>query len=498
MHYYCIILAMSVLILLILINRTELFTVETGELMYDPIDVSETYTWPCTDCIKDIYLKPKFKYNLSDNRCLNNMSQDYSTLVSELTDVSNYSKMPTTNFNSCDSRYNTMYGSVSARYLFLTNTIAFTISSISIKSKGSEISYSVIVTYTPEGSYLEPSILQGAVWPNSKNMQIDFGSNIDMDTIVITHNTQTAANSFVNTTLNLCNDTGSIDFAPVVFRILITKTDLVKTIYTQNTGKILYPNTNMLIRKSFTWPCTTCLTYTGKLYRGSNYYAADGRCFKAKEYIPSSYLTNAISNFMSKSTMDTYFATCMTTRDTRSYDPIYSWDSNKISGMFNISSAVLTVNSDVTVWNDVLSSTTIKTRDTIYKARLEEEIRNGIAYKYVRTQRMVYGYIEVISSIFTAKNTVFIVFRQNTGDYTPNMGNILMSNSDNSISVIHGSDGKMVVTVPFSSVTTADYSPTDLTTRVWGFRFSSNNITILTPLLVQMGLVMHFLVILDY
>lgn len=315
-------LLLVLLVLLILFNKScviDSYTINAADIATNVnMSSSETYTWPCDGCTTTTMLKPRFKYNISDNRCLSNKLKDYTTPITTLTNIINYKIEPDPNiFESCSATSNTMYSIANGRYLTMNNSVYFTIGSLKVYYNSIEISPTNFITYTDEGNYLEPGLL-GGIWPSSKFMQIDFGSNINIDTLVITHNSQADANAFVNTILTIAVDTGSFDNASVIFLQAIKNNSLTKVIHTQYSVKTSF---NIIIKKAYAWPCTTCLTYTGKLRRTNEYTVTDGRCFKAKNYIMPSFLTSAINNTISSYDLNNSFMSCAAT-ETRFKNPI--------------------------------------------------------------------------------------------------------------------------------------------------------------------------------
>lgn len=343
----CLLIVLLLIILLVLINKESFDILASEQITSKKIDLQETYQWPCNGCATSTSLKPKFKYNLTDNRCLATNVNDYTTLTGKLVDIYNYKIEPNIYFQSCSATSNTMYSSVVGRYIILrNNTRAFTIGSLYLQNKSASTVTSAFVSYTASSIYVEPVINKtGVVWPTTNYIQIDFGVNtVEIGSIIITHNNKTDATNFTLTDVIVAKDYGpDPENALIVFSTNVTDTSLTKTVYTQDSAKILSPNTYIPVFKQFTWPCTNCLTYTNTLFKNFKYSVADGRCYKPKDYISSSYLTNAINNTLVGADLDLRFASCLTTSDTR-MAPDYIYD------VSSVLSAGTKVNGPVTKW----------------------------------------------------------------------------------------------------------------------------------------------------
>jgi len=117
-------LSIITLLILFCICSKESFTIfpdASNSTILKPI--SEVYSYPVCitgGCItSSSKLKPQFDYNISNNRCIHNNSQDYNISKSDLDNWISYTVGPNVNFTSCQPNTNTVYPYVNGRYIRL-------------------------------------------------------------------------------------------------------------------------------------------------------------------------------------------------------------------------------------------------------------------------------------------------------------------------------------------------------------------------------------------
>lgn len=326
-----IIIVIIILVFLLYYNNmySDTFSLKPFEGATGYLNLEEEVVYQsCTGCLNaNGMLKPNFKYNISDVRCLKNITNNYIPSNS-LDGIVTYKNGPTSEYTSCLTSYNSMYSYVTGRYIRIENNSVLRISHISVHPR--ETSLPSLSSMT--GTFIYTNSLYNNLYPNTvldssnKSFQttgsgyiiIDLGSNINIGYINIKHDSVADANTLIGATLYVLTDSGNVDYGNIVFTINITTNDLNRIIYTQNftssTG--LKPVTD-----SFIWPCTGCTGYnSSNLIKNYNYYYGNMtgmtgvRCFKPRNYTNVSNLVNAING---DKTIDTYFASCSTITETR-------------------------------------------------------------------------------------------------------------------------------------------------------------------------------------
>ncbi len=96
---------------------------------------------------------------------------------------------------------------------------------------------------------------------------------------------------------------------------------------------------------------------------------------------------------------------------------LYKWDASISSSILDSSDNPVTVGNDITKWVDNKSGINI-TQGGSFPPVLGSEVRNTVTYNFVRTIRNTNGFIQPESGIMKRNRTMFLVFRQNTGDHT--------------------------------------------------------------------------------
>lgn len=295
-------------LIVVIALKKENFNIKTeNQIDGSNINVQETYNWPCNGCTTNTSLKPKFKYNLSDNRCAIVAANDYSVSINKLNDINLYKSEPTNDFTSCSTAINTLYSSSKGNYIIIQNTKPFILNSLIIQDRANNIIDSTnFIAYTKEGYYVESLINKYNVqWPSITYLSIDLMSNTEVGRLLINHGNQINADNFVGSEIFVTNNYRSVSFYKK-----ITDSSIDKIIYTQNNTKGMNgPNDNGI----YSWPnCTNCTTYNSKLRKKSSYYAAElnNKCYIPIDYVDSNYLNSSVFNTLSSSDINKYFSTC--------------------------------------------------------------------------------------------------------------------------------------------------------------------------------------------
>jgi hypothetical protein len=295
-------------------------------------------------------LKPRFMYNVSNDRCLYNNTNSYIDSTS-LDGIITYSIDPsTTNLTSCSSNQNTMYSSITGRFIRITNNNQnpIKISHISVHNKDStSVSSQKFIFVDPiykdptSGAIMYPSIVldslmdingvitdSAATTFQSSNgpgyLQIDLGNSSPIGYIQIAHNNTTDAATLVDASLTIYNlDSTDIlkENAIPVFSTKISGNITNRIIYVTN--NYMGSNNPVQLYKTFNYPsCIGCYDEGNNLYNNYNYTSVDGRCFKVVGNTVKTTDLNSAINKDPTLTLNNYFASCSITEDTRYSPPI--------------------------------------------------------------------------------------------------------------------------------------------------------------------------------
>ena len=160
----------------------------------------------------------------------------------------------------------------------------------------------------------------------------------------------------------------------------------------------------------------------------------------------------------------------------KTFPILFDWDASVTTSVQNDNGSSVLVGGPVTKWKDNVTNTNdIINSDILNPAVLEEEVRNGLSYRYVRNLRVTNGFLITSSGVIKFNRTIFLVFRQNTGDHTGS--EIFFNCNINQNKLIHNTDHFGYR----NAVKLTDYSTTDFTTRIWGLKYTSNGTRALIP-----------------
>lgn len=310
--------------------------------------IGETYPYPaCTNamCITpDIKLKPYFKYNISNGRCVYNSNSNYVIDQSKLDDIVAYIGTPDPSLISCSDVVNTVNSFVSGRYIRLRrvdNTV-MKLNHISVyDADNNNISIGKQIFTMPSGNSTVNTILNSSntsiVFQTgiSAYIQIDLGFNMDVSYVKIKHNVIADSASLTNAYLMVIEDIitpNPSDKGNIVF---IKKLESIsakeRVVYTYSLVPNPFPADinlgtplNMDVFHTFNIPCTNCTDNNSNSFK--NYkYTIGTNCYKAKNSIPSSRITDVYNGNMNEADIPIYFKTCdaMNIIDTTIFDAVF-------------------------------------------------------------------------------------------------------------------------------------------------------------------------------
>lgn len=348
-------LCLVILLVIIIISRyyvinRSYFTVKTDTKTGTNKDIGEVYTYGnCVGCLtNDHRLKPGFKYNISDDRCVKNNSYNYVN-ESELQRVLNYEGVPNQDLASCNSDYNSLYSTITGRYimLFRTDTVKMRFNHISVNGRipgqnplsASAVIFASNIEKDTSGNYVYPETVLNSI--DSSNTTFENGTFatyggsfiiISLPTenpisyVRIAHANSTDASTLVGSYLVVMKDS---DFDPdaddkeVVFYTSITGNDTNRLIYTYNHLTQPFPNGLYPYMQSTNWwyfdnktvTCDNCGSMSGNLFKNHAYVNIDQhRCYKPLlDNIPRSIIDSEIP----ENDLTTKFKTCIPDFDTR-------------------------------------------------------------------------------------------------------------------------------------------------------------------------------------
>lgn len=301
----CIYLIIIIVLLIILIHykKIEDFTILTDNNPSVIKTIGESYQYPdCIGCLTTTgsKLKPNYLYNIIDDRCVKNNNQYNNN--SELNALINYTGIPSTNFDSCVSNYNSMYSSVKGNYIiiFRRDNIKMKISHISIHERDINlVPFNANIFSTDFERKLDGTIIYPDSILNSPNSSITFESGSNSSKIIITldknydigyinikHINVSDANTLNGAIVAVATIPDSdivSESAQLVFYSIINDDNLDRIIYTYNHLDDLQNGINEKIPIINTWqlPCDICNKPSGELFKYHNYRTIDNiRCYK--------------------------------------------------------------------------------------------------------------------------------------------------------------------------------------------------------------------------
>lgn len=294
-------------------KRYNKFTIRPTVLsVKKPFNLEEIFTYPdCNGCLSVTnQIKPFFKYNISDSRCVKNTTPSFinkNILDDIISYNSDYSAL--SGLTGCVLDYNSIYSSVLGRYVVIVSDNIIETSEISVYSKyKSKLNTASTYTYN-----------------NGKKIIIDLMDVYDIGYIYIKHNTVEAASTLNNANVYVFGiDVIDVDTRNKLFSYKIPSTSLLeKTIYTQAFIRKNDSSTGY-VTDSIIWGisgCTGCV-HNDRLFMNFKYNVEDGRCFRPKDYtITKSNLIDVI-DYKNLNTMNNYFTSCSNETDTRFVSPI--------------------------------------------------------------------------------------------------------------------------------------------------------------------------------
>jgi hypothetical protein len=332
------------IVILIYYNYKESFTVKTVKSDNNNYkNVYETYNYPlcvtgmCTT--SDAKLKPKFNYNLSNNRCVHNSSQKYDIPKSELDNWMYYKSEPNSIFTSCENTVNTIYPYVTGRYIRLLrlDSDPMKLKHISVYNINKEnLSINKMIFVNPLFTDSSGNINYSDMILNSTDMtftfqtgspnpyiQIDLGNNMDICYIKISHgyisgnsalDSHTLGSAYLVIYEDNVNDNND-EFGKIKYFKQVGGADIDRMIYVYDLVPTSFPagiNLTMSVINSYTFPCSNCSDINNNLYKNHKYYDSNkSRCFKPNSLnINKSILESAMNNTLTN--VSQYFNSCST------------------------------------------------------------------------------------------------------------------------------------------------------------------------------------------
>lgn len=152
---------------------------------------------------------------------------------------------------------------------------------------------------------------------------------------------------------------------------------------------------------------------------------------------------------------------------------LYDWDASVVASVLDATNNPVTVNGNINKWTELITNNAsynmINNNNTV-AAKLEEEVRNNITYRYIRNIRNTgIGHLTQSSGIIKTNRTVFVVFRQNDGDHT--FVEIFMTEGGGSlIRAFHNNDHYGYISAGVTKLT--DYSVASWPIRIWAIKFN--------------------------
>ena len=276
------------------------FIIKTDTIIGQNKNIEETYNYPsCIGCITyDNKLKPNFKYNISDNRCVKNNSNDYIN-ESYLQDILNYNNdKPINTLTSCDDNYNSLYSDVPGKYIILmrNDEIKMRFKHISVHQRNKNLNplslNSIIFASNIEKNENNEYIYPESVLNSTGNITFQNGytykDNKYDNRIVITlpedsligyvniihendSDAKTLEGAYLIIAKSLTNDNEN---GELTFYTQIKDSIVNRIIYTYNFINQLPSDLSSKISVINNWnlPCDNCLSVNNFLFKYHNYY----------------------------------------------------------------------------------------------------------------------------------------------------------------------------------------------------------------------------------
>lgn len=305
-------------------------------------DIGETYDYlNCLGCLSNNNkLIPKFKYNISDNRCFFNNTNNY--IDNSLPELTNYNYNSLQNFESCTANYNSLYSSIYGQYImiFRTDAIKMKMTHISIHERDVNLNPLIADVYATNLEKIAGEIIFPERILNSLNDNITFESGNNMAYILISLRQPTNigyinikhANTTDAATLNGSNvvimNTTTDEAATVVFYTMITTIHTDRIVYTYNYLNTMpnyqtlpnYISSNVFrIYNKWILPCDNCTNSNNDLLMNHYYKLPDSRCYRPKTL---NIKKTVIETDMSNDIINTNFNSCDNKYDTRFKPPL--------------------------------------------------------------------------------------------------------------------------------------------------------------------------------
>lgn len=349
MNFTNIIIGATLLISILFICKAS--TKETYKISTDTNDslivknIGEIYSYP--ECINNMCLtttsklKPGFKYNISNNRCVYNNSNLYDVDKIDLDNLVSFSAEPNVNFISCDKDINTLYSYVTGRYIKIMrlDDVPIKLRHISVYNKNKDnLSLNKTIYVNPTFVDSDGTIHYSDPILNSEDtlvttfqtgitkpyIQIDLGNNMDISYIEIKHNSLSESTYLFSAYIIILDDninddideTGTIKFIKQINDFAIDR-----RIYTYPLIPTTYPagiTSIMNTIETYKLPCTGCTNSVGNLFKNNKYlHPTDNRCYKViSDNTNKSWLDSAVKDTITSNDLKKYFKSCSLTKDT--------------------------------------------------------------------------------------------------------------------------------------------------------------------------------------
>lgn len=370
-----------VIILILFINKkTDTFAVNTSDVGgTTKKDISETYDYStCVGCVTtNNKLKPMYKYNISDSRCVKNNTYNYMDKTT-LDNIQSYTSLPTTELTSCYNNYNSVYSSVNGRYiiLFRTDNIKMKFNHISVHERDTtKLPITDITIFTTNlekvnNAYIYPETVLNSTISNTITFTsgsfsytvLKILSAKDIGYINIKHTSDADATTLNGAVLVVLKDPDAVDniTGRVMFYTMINTNDRDRIIYTYNHLNSPLPeylSDYMPIINNWIIPCDNCTSSNGKLFQW-HYYSTDPNnnniVYKCYRPIDNTLTETIFDSVISDNTLTTKFITCSPDFDTRYEPPIGKFIQIKRNDSRDIGIVI----SKIQIYSDYLYSNT--------------------------------------------------------------------------------------------------------------------------------------------
>ncbi len=143
---------------------------------------------------------------------------------------------------------------------------------------------------------------------------------------------------------------------------------------------------------------------------------------------------------------------------------LYNWDSSNSSTILDENGNPVTVGNPITRWLDPTGNINFVNAGS-YPATLESEVRNGIAYNYIKTISNTNGYLLSESGIIKNDHTMYIVFREEIGSHELNPISSFMNDDTGYLYGYHNNTSGFL-----NYQDTEDIQSSSYTIRIWAFK----------------------------